>query len=52
MYDSDYFAETERDYYDRLAEAQGCDTPEWFDADLMPVFASASDALADMQGGC
>lgn len=48
MYDSDYFGETEREYYERLAE---CDAPEWFDAELMPVFADAADALADMQGG-
>jgi hypothetical protein len=51
MYDPDDSNESEQDYYERRAETQGCDTPDWFDADLMPVFADAADALADMEGG-
>lgn len=51
MYDPDNYAEPEQDYYERLAEAQGCDTPDWFDADLMPVFADADDAQADAEWG-
>jgi hypothetical protein len=51
MYDPDDHAESEQDYYDRQAEAAGCNEPDWFDADLMPVFADATAALADMEGG-
>ncbi len=51
MYDLDNSFESEQEYYERRAEAQGCDTPDWFDIDLMPIFANADDALADMEGG-
>ena len=46
-YDPDYdYGDTEQEYYERLAEAAGCDEPEWFDIDLMPVYGSFEEAEA------